>query len=113
MVSSGKGSPWTEDEVVEFLEQYRARDSIFVQFRLPHALRLAWFHENVEFFTDHFASSILGESQIPSEASHALSWNERHRIGRNLYRFEVYCNLFKDDGKCPAGFSSQLQQKIF
>lgn len=82
-------------------------------------------HSCVEFFAAEFASFALSKNPVPRDSNAAPSCTETLRIKRNLYRFELYCNLFRkpsydrmlrDDRDClvqPSPFGTQEQREIF
>ncbi|KAI1288285.1 hypothetical protein F5Y03DRAFT_404932 [Xylaria venustula] len=61
---------------------------------LIEALRLARVHRCVERLTNQFAQVTLSTGRAACNTPPGITLQERHRIQRALYRFEVYRNLF-------------------
>lgn len=101
-MTSKMEEPFTDTGVLEFLSKYKARDqglfhSAF-QGTIPQAIRMADFHDVVEFFISDFASTTLQhkEEETGITQNRLLSWRERDRIGRSFYRFEIFHNIFRE-----------------
>lgn len=113
-----KKDPFTDEGLLAFVEEYKARDqelfhSVF-QGTILQAVRLAQFHDVVEFFITDFASSTLQHKEAGTGVpqNRLLSWRERHRIGRSLYRFEVFCNIFTDNELYSHPNGPKAREKI-
>lgn len=62
---------------------------------LNEALRLERLHVSVDWFANKFATEALAKD--PLSRSHApVIPQEKARFQRALYRFEIYCNLFRE-----------------
>ena len=88
---------WTQQAVREFLNEYFG-DLIphnSQQWNLPEALHMSKVHSCVEFFAAEFASAALSKNPTARGSNAAPSVAEMIRIKRILYRFELYCNLFR------------------
>lgn len=109
-VSSRKEGPWTEDQALDFIAQYVARDQwpfhSSLRWKHSQALRLARLYDHVNFFLVDLTSKVLTGKQD-------LSRNERNRISRNLYRFQTYCHLFGDRNSPPFDSDVSQQRKYF
>ena len=118
---------WTKQAVEEFLDRYFER---FVHDNTPkwdlsEALHMSKVHTCVEFFAAEFASLALSKNPSMRGSNAAPSSTEMIRIKRILYRFELYCNLFRKprydqmrrgERNCliqPSPFEAEEQQKIF
>lgn len=55
---------------------------------------------NCIYFTDDLVCLNLGRSQSTTQ-SQPLPWHEKHRIERNLYRFEIYCQFLRGEENSP------------
>ena len=92
--------PWDTDAVRDVLRSYNGNrsPSLRSEWVLRNALFLSNLHEQVEFFSQRFASSALSIdlTGAPFSSYEAQpSAGEIHRIQRTFYRFEIYCNLFR------------------
>lgn len=92
---------WSREKAQHLLQGYLHDRVAFSsrQLTIPDALRVDEFYHHVTFFATSFASSTL--SKLPVVDGHGnpqapLSPNEWRRIEGNLYRFELYCNLFRN-----------------
>ncbi|MCJ1356710.1 MAG: hypothetical protein MMC33_006705 [Icmadophila ericetorum] len=81
---------------------------------LRHALHAAELHRDVEYFSRDFADCTLGTIRTP------LSDNEKHRIKRSFYIFELYCTAFRRrkyrelaDPEQASRFSIESQRHFF
>ena len=124
---ASKISVWTKQAVKNFLDEYFGdlaphKAQIWT---LSEALPMNKVHSCVNFFAADFASFALSKNPIPGDSSAAPSCTETLRIKRSLYRFELYCNLFRKpsydrmvrgDRNCliqPSPFGTQEQRDIF
>lgn len=108
-----KQDVWTREQAIDFLEQYFAREkksfhSSF-QWTLSEALPLARLHSLVELFTSSLVSSILAQKH----SAQPLSKTEKFRLNCNFYRFEIYCNLFRNKDKNPIYADDDQREEYF
>ena len=118
---------WTKEAVREFLDEYFG-DFIphkSQKWKLSEALHMSNVHSCVEFFATEFASAALSKNPSTRGSNAPPSAAEMIRIKRILYRFELYCNLFRKprydqmirgERNCliqPSPFGKEEQQKVF
>lgn len=118
---------WTKQAVQEFLNEYFGNSISHEakKWNLTEALHMSKVHSCVEFFATEFASSALSKNPTTRGSNAAPSCTEMIRIKRILYRFELYCNLFRNpsydrmirgERNCllkPSPFRAQEQRPIF
>lgn len=77
---------------------------------LSKFLALSRFHDEVQFFATRLAASLTVHPVTGSSPKTpiALTQTERTRIERALYRFEIYCDLFRGD---DAGLRPALEER--
>ena len=118
---------WSKQAVQDLLNGY-FRDFVphkFQKWNLSEALQMSRVHSCVEFFAAEFASSALSKNSTARGSNAAPSFTEMIRIKRILYRFELYCNLFRapshdrmirGERNCliqPSPFEVKEQRAIF
>ncbi|CAF9920038.1 MAG: hypothetical protein ALECFALPRED_001411 [Alectoria fallacina] len=118
---------WSKQAIQDFLNEYFG-DSVphkSQKWKLSEALHMSRIHSCVEFFTAEFASFALSKNPTARGSNAAPSFTEIIRIKRILYRFELYCNLFRKpihdrmirgQRNCliqPSPFEKQEQRGIF
>ena len=110
--SSGQDT-WTREQAIEFLKQYFAREKqpfhYSLQWTLSQALPLAQLYSIIEFFVGSLVSPILARQS----SSRPLSKTEKCRISCNFYRFQIYCNLFKNEKEIPIYADHDQQHEYF
>ena len=91
---------WTKQAVEEFLDEYFGNSVTLEAHRwnLSEALHMSKIHSCVEFFATEFASFALSKNRTIQGSNAAPSFTELIRIKRVLYRFELYCSLFRKPG---------------
>lgn len=106
VVYSSKLTVPDPDEVRQFLKEYKYRLKTMESAAFPEPstslsvhMDLARTHKLVEWFTYDLCSSILSNDPFihqQGETKHLpISTDETIRIHRALYRFELYCDLFR------------------
>ena len=88
---------WSMEKVRAIMAVYDGMRvaSLMQCWNLRDALYLDKLHNHIEFFVKGFTIDALRlEKDVNADARTALS-SERHRVERTLYRFELYCNLFR------------------
>jgi hypothetical protein len=98
---SSRSQCWTRKSIMDFVGQYlRSRMSPPKSWTLSEALPLGNLHSSVERFASDFIAEMLNMSSefayIDGPPRQPVSRHEMNRIQRAFYRFEVYCNLFRD-----------------
>lgn len=118
---------WSKQAIQVFLIEYFGSSvpHKFQKWNLSEALHMSRVHGCVEFFAAEFASFALSKNSTTRGSNAAPSFTELIRIKRILYRFELYCNLFRkpshdrmirDKRNCliqPSPFGKQEQRHIF
>ncbi|TVY73585.1 hypothetical protein LSUE1_G006855 [Lachnellula suecica] len=87
---------WDRSSVQGFMSRhFDARITPSRNWTLSDALSVTKIQSHISYFAEDF---FLKSSSMQSFGSHVLplSENERLRIDRAFYRFEIYCNLFRD-----------------
>jgi hypothetical protein len=110
---SSRPQPWTMQGVADFIHHHlHARTYLPRSWTLSEALPLGRLHSGVE----RFAAELIAEMLNPSSAfayidappGWSASKTEMDRVQRALYRFEVYCNLFRGPKKFELGDIEEL-----
>lgn len=118
---------WTKQAVQDFLTEYFGNSVPHKahRWKLSEALHMSKVHSCVDFFAARFASFALSKNPTTQGSNAAPSFTELTRIKRTLYRFELYCNLFRKpsfdrmlrgERNCliqPSPFETQEQRDIF
>ena len=115
-LKSSRLAPFKRDRVLEFVQsQLVSRKSPQISWILPEALPLSNLHQAVEYFAASFALRTLARLSPSAFAGtlpeYPLSPEELYRIQRALYRFEIYCNLFR--GRKSGALDINEQQEVF
>ncbi|KAK2757965.1 hypothetical protein FQN54_004371 [Arachnomyces sp. PD_36] len=97
--------PWNEERVADLMRRHYGqplpRD---IQWTYADIARISGIQEHINFFIDDFASTANsarpnGDGNQPQP----LTRNERSRIEVAFFRFELYCNLFRQRGVYTSG----------
>ena len=110
-LESSQLEPWTRQRIQEFLSQhFRVRRAPPQRYTLSKALQISKLYSHIDYFVADFAHKTLVKS--PTAAHRAWpSPHERVRIARTFYRFETYCNLFRNPKRNL--FTIEEQREIF
>ncbi len=100
-LKSSRLQPWTRQGVVDFVDHHlHSRMSPLDSWTLSEALPLGNLHSSVERFASEFIAEMLNVSSefayIDAPPGWPVSRQEMNRVQRAFYRFEVYCNLFRN-----------------
>jgi hypothetical protein len=112
---SSRLQPKTQQCARDFVRHHlHSRTAPTELWTLSKALSVSKLQSRVEFFARGFTAETLGDSSALGYLDHApphwrLSRTEVNRIHRAFYRFEVYCNLFRD----PTLFNLSEQKDLF
>ncbi|CAF9935096.1 hypothetical protein IMSHALPRED_010105 [Imshaugia aleurites] len=92
-----------EEAAIELLKSYTRRDTRCMSqiWRLRDALAIGDLHGDIEFFCRGFAASALSihpVTGVEETSPSPLSLLESNRIKRTLYRYELFCNIFRKLG---------------
>ena len=109
---SSRLAPLTRDLLENFIDdQLRSRQSPPLSWTLSEALPLCGLQRHVEFFSLDFASQASDQMFASSDSNNLLrnfpTPGELHRIHRALYRFEIFCNLFRSRKSLAFGMCDQ------
>lgn len=113
--------PWNKPAIKSFLKRYRHSKPSPARspWTLSEAIKFSKVHRHVQFFTNEFCSSVLSVHPItgkPDPEYGPPSSSELCRIQRVLYRFELYCVLFRirePASKNKERFELEEQQALF
>ena len=99
-LESSRLKPWTRQRIQDFVFQHlHSRGPPPQKWTLSDALLISKLYDHVYYFTADLASKTLVKPPISTylKSNQApLSQNEITRIIRAFYRFEIYCNIFRD-----------------
>ena len=106
--------PWTRERIQEFVHDHLdSRKSQPPSWTLSEALPLDSLHRHVQSFAAAFASETLTEKlgldELDAIPKYPPSSDEIYRIQRALYRFELYCNLFRDPKRTLFEIDEQMR----
>ncbi|KAJ5578184.1 uncharacterized protein N7459_007148 [Penicillium hispanicum] len=118
---SSQKQAWSTEELKEFLAKYCARDQqpfhVLLSGKLTQARSLIRLHNAVKFHRDRLASEVLSSNPVSAASAvspvRPLSKAEETRIDCSLYRFQIYCNLFRDWKKIPDSFHFDQAEVFF
>lgn len=89
--------PESREAIVDFVNQdLRQRPTPPIYWSLRDALRISRLHFSVDWFAEDFCKKALDTSSL-SQSRSITTLQERRRIQRALYWFEIYCNLFREN----------------
>ena len=103
---SSRRDTWTAEEAEVFLAQYFSRSQQpfhpSLQWKLSQALPLCRLYSLIELFTVDLTTPVLAGNPVSKDpesgpSPRPLSQTEKNRIIRNFYRFQIYCNIFRDE----------------
>jgi hypothetical protein len=99
-LESSRLKPWTRQRIQDFVFQHLySRGPPPQKWTLSDALLISKLYDYVHYFAADLASKTLVKPPILTylKSNQApLSQNEITRIIRAFYRFEIYCNIFRD-----------------
>jgi hypothetical protein len=119
---SSREETWRREKADDFLSQYFARDQqpfrSSLQWKLSQVLSLARLYNIINFFTTDLVSPILTQNPLSGDKEVTSSWqplsqSERNRIQCNFYRFQIYCNLFRDKKNGPFHSDDDQRDNYF
>jgi hypothetical protein len=95
---SARNGSWTRQGIIDFASQHLDRRMPPPQsWTLADALSISKLYSHVHYFATDFACKCLGIQALERGVQQSPpSQLEIARIERTLYRFEMYCNIFKD-----------------
>lgn len=105
--------PWAREEIVYFVERHLHQRKLPTRpWTLATALpvgRLSFF---VRRFAEKFAKAALAKEPVCRSSLTLLTQDELWRIERTFYRFEIYCNLFRESGRGASSVDGE-QKPLF
>lgn len=105
--------PKNGEVIVDFVTQnLRQRPTPPRYWSLRKALRLGRLHIYVDGLAKKFAMAALTKHPLNRSKSIATR-QEIYRIERALYRFEIYCNLFRESPKAQSSVYGEQKQLFF
>lgn len=114
-LESSRLKPWTRQHIRDFTFQHlHARKLPTQRYALSDALHISKLYYHVRYFAVDFASKTLAKRPVSGHlepTSAPPSQAELTRIQRAFYRFEIYCNLFRDPERTL--FSVAEQRDVF
>lgn len=95
-LTTSPSTPNRERDYLSDLRQLAERGP--VSWSISKALAISDLHGNVDFFSSEFASTLQANpfTGITHKCAIALTSREIHRIQRSFYRYELFCNLFRN-----------------
>jgi hypothetical protein len=105
---SSRPLSWSKQQTLDFLLRYFDHDKrplySSLRWKLSEALLLAKLYDHVHFFASDLGAKFLARNPISGDwdpVPRPASSSEMDRIKRTFYRFEIYCNLFRDSRNLP------------
>ena len=100
---STKLEPYSKYAAIQILKLYAKQHLKFPPqaWKLRDALAIGGLHDDIEFFSRDFATSALSANPVTGldeVSSSPLSLLELNRIKRTFYRYELFCNIFRQRG---------------
>ena len=120
-VKSAQLEQYNEQTLTDFLDQFFDVSTKWSSqhLSLSDARQLGRLHRPMEFFTDEFtyyalSAQITEKIPEPTGPYDPPSCNEIRRVRQSLYRFEIYCNLFRQrQGQRPLQDIKRLRSIWF
>ena len=119
VLESSHLQPWTRQRIQDFVRDHldSRKPQLPSQWTLAQAISLGSLHRHVQSFATAFASDALtkqlGANELNTIPNYPPSHDEIHRIQRALYRFELYCNLFRDPKRTLFNIKEQIPLFFF
>ncbi|MCJ1283012.1 hypothetical protein MMC26_002339 [Xylographa opegraphella] len=117
VLKSSRLKPWSRESITEFLTSYHGkRFSPSPAWTISDAVPVSMLHDDISFFMADFVSMALAVhpvTGVPDVFPSPLTSREEFRISQAFYRFELYCNLFRERGWKDDRFRPEEQQAIF
>ena len=117
VLDSSRLNLWSRDKVTTLLANYtRRRGETYRKWTLSDAVRVSKLYEHVSFFSKDLAneaSSLWPKNRFYDPLTDPLSSTEIFRLCRSFYRFELYCNLFRQYAYEDERYTRGEQKAIF
>jgi hypothetical protein len=112
VLESSRTNSWSRQKAADFISRHLHNRTVPpLSWTLSDALSVSKFYHHVHFFTADFATKTLASVPCEREAA-PLSQAEIARIERAFYRYEIYCNVFRDY-KHPLYSLEEQKEKVF
>ncbi|KAI1311828.1 hypothetical protein F5Y03DRAFT_342503 [Xylaria venustula] len=113
--------PKSREAIIEFVTRnLHQRSTLPGSWSLTKALHIGRFHFHVQAFTDMFINTtfariprVQSDSVATRTATRAATRQERKRVECALYRFEIYCNLFRESRNAESPIYEEQRQLFF
>ena len=117
VLKSSRLKPWSRERVQEFLAHYyEGQSTLLHTWTISDAVPVSALYDDIAFFMADFAAMTLATHPItglPEDSPSVITSQERSRLGRTFYRFELYCNLFRKYRLSDNRFRPEEQRDIF
>jgi hypothetical protein len=111
-LESSRTDSWSRQKAADFISRHlRNRKIPPLSWTLSDALSMSKLYHHVRFFATDFATKTLASVPFEREAA-PPSQAEIARIERAFYRYEIYCNVFRDY-KHPLYSLEEQKEKVF
>lgn len=112
-IRSGTKDVDCREAVTEFVAQYLRQRPEPPQFwTLREAFLLDRLHAGVDWFANHYATEALTKDPL-NRTQTPITPQEKARFQRALYRFEIYCNLFRQANRVESIFYPDQKTLFF
>ena len=117
VLDSSRLNQWSRDKVRTLLKSYTGRrGERYTKWTLSDAIRVGKLYEHVSFFSKDLANKALSawpKNNLYNPLTDPLSSTEIRRLCRTFYRFELYCNLFRQYAYEDERYTRREQKTIF
>ncbi|KAI1109804.1 hypothetical protein F5Y14DRAFT_390502 [Nemania sp. NC0429] len=106
--------PTSYRTIMKFVvENLQKRPSPPRSWTLQKALRVSRLHSYVDVLTNNFIAATLTTHPLSRSDHHPVTYQETCRVKRALYRFEVYCNLFREESDVESPIYNEQKSLFF
>ena len=117
VLESSRFRSWNRKLIQEFLADYhQGRLSPSRTWTISDAVPVSMLHDDICFFMTDFVTVALAANPVtgvPDVSPSPLTSREKFRISQAFYRFELYCNLFRERCWKDNRFGPEEQREIF
>ncbi|MCJ1434095.1 hypothetical protein MMC27_003461 [Xylographa pallens] len=117
VLKSCRLKPWSRELVQGFLVYYHeGRFSTLPAWTISDAIPVSALYDDIAFFMADFSTVALAAhpiTGIPDVSPLPLTSHEKSRISQAFYRFELYCNLFRERRWKDDRFRPEEQRDMF
>lgn len=105
--------PKSRAAIVDFVDRnLHRRPMLSEHWSLIEAIPISRFHFHLQALTEMFIKATFSKSPL-EEYSSVATHQERNRIERAFYRFEIYCNLFRESRRSAESIVYEEQRELF